>query len=62
MEFVTSTILIAGLVLSFVMNGLVNVMYAILLVRKRPLSTYVPVWLATVNFIFLFLQLYLVLK
>ena len=62
LEFVTSTILIAGLVLSFVMNGLVNILYATLLVRRRPIADYVPVWLATINFIFLFLQLYLVLK
>ena len=56
-----STVIIAGLVLSFVMNGMVNIMYAILLVQKRPLRMYVPVWLAICNFIFLIFQFYLVI-
>ncbi|HYF31044.1 MAG TPA: hypothetical protein VD993_07990 [Chitinophagaceae bacterium] len=56
-----STVIIAGLVLSFVVNGLVNLAYTYLLVRRRTLSMYVPVWLAIVNFIFLILQLYLVI-
>ena len=60
--FLTSTIIIAGIVMSFVMNGLVNIMYAALLVRRRPITMYVPVWLATVNFIFLIVQFYLIVK
>lgn len=55
-----STVIIAGLVLSFVMNALVNILYAVLLVRRRPLGMYVPVWLAISNFIFLIIQFYLV--
>lgn len=56
-----STVIIAGLVLSFVMNGLVNIMYAVILIRRKPLREQVPVWLAIINFIFLLLQLYLVI-
>lgn len=54
-----ATIIIAGLVLSFIVNGLVNILYAGLLLRRR-LSHYVPVWLAVVNFLFLIVQFYLI--
>ena len=57
-----STIIIAGLVLSFLMNGLVNILYGLLLLRKIPLQQMVPVWLAAINFFFLILQLYLILS
>ena len=56
-----STIIIAGMVLSFIMNGLVNVMYAVALIRRMPLREMVPVWLAVINFLFLIIQLYLIL-
>jgi len=56
-----STVLVAGLVLSFVINGLVNLAYGVLLVKKRRLGTYVPIWLATINFLFLIFQFYLIL-
>ena len=56
-----STILVSGLVLSFVMNGLVNILYAVLLFRKAKLGTYVPIWLAIINLLFLVFQFYLIL-
>jgi hypothetical protein len=56
-----STIIIAGMVLSFFMNGLVNILYAVLLIRKKPLAAFVPVWLVTINFLFLIFQLYIIL-
>jgi len=56
-----STIIIAGFVMSFVINGIVNLLYAILLFRKKNIREYVPVWLATINFLFLLLQFYLIL-
>jgi len=59
---VVSTIIVAGLVLSFIVNGLVNILYAWLLVRRRPLRQYVPVWLAVVNFLFLIVQIYLIVQ
>ena len=61
-EGAAGLILAMGLALSFIMNPVVNLLYAIVLVRRRPpLRTLVPVWLAIVNFIFLILQLYLVI-
>jgi hypothetical protein len=59
---VESTIIVAGLVLSFLVNGLVNILYGILLVRKIPLQQELPVWLAVINFLFLILQFYLILS
>ena len=56
-----STIIIAGMFFSFIVNGVVNIMYGILLTRKRKLGDFVPVWLARINFLFLMLQLYLIL-
>lgn len=58
---VISTIIIAGLILSFVMNALVNILYALVLLRRQPLKEKVPVWLAVINFLFLIPQIYLVL-
>ncbi len=56
-----STVLVAGLVLSFVINVLVNLAYGVLLVKKRSVGTFVPIWLATINFLFLVFQFYLIL-
>ena len=57
-----STILIAGFFLApFLFNPLVNLMYLAQIVRKLPLATYVPRWLACANFIFLLLQIVFVL-
>ncbi len=58
---IVSTIIIAGLVLSFIMNAIVNILYAAVLIRRQPLRTRVPVWLAVINFLFLILQFYLIL-
>ncbi|MGB8191015.1 MAG: hypothetical protein WCF67_03805 [Chitinophagaceae bacterium] len=59
---VSSTVIIAGLVLSFLVNALVNILYAVVLLRKQNLRVHVPVWLAVANFLFLIVQLYLVIK
>jgi len=59
---VQSTIIISGLVLSFVMNALVNFLYGIRLARRKSISSNVPVWLASINFLFLILQCYLILR
>ena len=58
---IESTVLIAGFVLSFIVNGLVNLIYVILLSQKKGIADFVPVWLAFINFLFLILQLYLIL-
>ena len=59
---VESTIVVAGLGLSFFVNGIVNIFYGILLVRKIPLRRKLPVWLAVINFLFLIPQFYLILS
>ena len=56
-----STVIIDGLILSFIINGTVNVVYALLLLRKRKISESVPVWLVGINFLFLIFQLLLLL-
>ena len=58
----SSTIIITGYLLApFFFSPVVNVLYAVLLLRKMPLPARVPLWLATTNFIFLLLQLIFVL-
>ncbi|HYC29306.1 MAG TPA: hypothetical protein VEB42_10825 [Chitinophagaceae bacterium] len=54
-------ILSLGLLFSFVINPVVNIWYAVVLVRRQPLRAKVPVWLAIINFIFFIVQLYLVI-
>lgn len=58
---VVGLILSLGLLLSFIINPIVNTWYAVLLIRRQPLRTKVPVWLAIINFLFLIIQLYLVI-
>ena len=58
---IESIVLVAGILLSVVANALANLLYAIVLLRRKPLSHFVPVWLALINFLFLILQLYLTL-
>jgi hypothetical protein len=55
-----STVMIAGLAMSFIINALVNLSYLILLLRKKSIRDSVPVWLAGINFLFLILQFYLI--
>ena len=57
-----SLVIIMGLALAFIMNPIVNVLYAVVLVRRQPLRMRVPVWLAIANFLFLIIQLYLVFQ
>ena len=57
-----STIVIAGYVLAPVLfSPVVNILYAVLLFKKKPLAAFVPRWLAVANFIFLLVQLLFVL-
>ena len=57
-----STILVAGIVLSVVFNGLVNGWTAGLLLAKRGLGGLRPRWLFGINFLCFIFQLYLLLK
>jgi len=57
-----STVIIDGLILSFIINGTVNARYFWLLMRKKAIGQFVPVWLAGINFLFLIFQLALILR
>jgi hypothetical protein len=59
-QHLVSIIGIVGYVFVFVFNPLVNLIYAILLLRRRLVLT-VPRWLALANFIFLLLQIQYIL-
>ncbi|RYY90206.1 MAG: hypothetical protein EOO15_03485 [Chitinophagaceae bacterium] len=59
-EAVASTIVISGYALAAIFNPLVNLIYLVLLLRRRLVAT-VPRWLALANFIFLLLQIQYIL-
>lgn len=59
---VVSTIVILGYVVApFLLSPLVNLIYLVLLLQRKPLQTSVPRWLMISNFIFLIVQLVFVL-
>jgi hypothetical protein len=57
-HILTSTIMVTGILLApFIFNPICNLLYLFLLLRKKPLTLFVPGWLARANFIFLLLQI-----
>ena len=53
-----STIVVMGYFLAVtIFNPLVNIIYLIMLLKRRNLTAVVPLWLVLANFIFLLLQL-----
>lgn len=60
--FFASTIIIIGLVLSIVINALVNAASLFLLVAGKHLTHHVPLWLAVINFLFFVTQAILLVK
>jgi hypothetical protein len=61
--FFISTIVITGLILSILINFVVNLLYIIIQVGfKKPISRFVPVWLVVTNFLFFVVQAILLLK
>lgn len=57
-----STVVITGYFLApFVFNPVVNLLYAAIHIRKKPMNLFVPKWLALANFIFLLVQIVFVL-
>ena len=57
-----STLIIIGYILApFVFSPVVNLLYAVALVQKKPLALLLPRWLIVVNFSFLLVQLIFVL-
>ncbi len=60
--FFLSTIIIVGLVLSIVINALVNLFYLAVTVANKAVIHYVPLWLVLTNFLFFVFQAILLLK
>ena len=60
--FFISTIIIVGLVLSIVINALVNLFYLVVTVAGKPVIHFVPLWLVAINFLFFVFQAILLIK
>ena len=58
----SSTLIILGTVMAIVINVLMNILYLIIVFYGRPIRNFVPVWLFSVNFLFLILQVILLIK
>ena len=58
----SSTLIILGTVMAIVINVLMNILYLIIVFCGRPIRKFVPVWLMSVNFLFLILQVILLIK
>ena len=56
-EGLTSTVVVLGLLISFIINPLSNLINLGLKLWKKPLFIQIPAWLVWVNFIFLLLQI-----
>lgn len=59
---VVSTILIAGLVLSIPANVMTLFLYAVVLIQRKPIRNFIPVWLAISNFLFITFQIYMIIR
>ena len=58
----SSTLIILGTVMAIVINVLMNILYLIIVFYGRPIRKFVPVCLISVNFLFLILQVILLIK
>lgn len=59
---VTSTLLILGNIIAIVFNILFHLIWLFMLLTGRSLRGVVPVWMIAVNFIFLIIQIILLVK
>ncbi|HEX4851437.1 MAG TPA: hypothetical protein VFV08_11555 [Puia sp.] len=59
---IISLIIVLGYVLSIVINLIVNLWYSILLALKKQPGNHIPAWLTIVNFLFLIVQLIIILR
>ncbi len=59
---IKSSIVVAGLFLSIVFNGLTNLWMLVMLLNKRHLTMFQPAWLFIVNFLCFIFQTYMLLK
>lgn len=59
---ISSTIIILGNVLSIVINVMMNILYILIILGGKPISSFIPVWLIIINFLFFIFQVILLLK
>lgn len=59
---IKSSIVVAGLFLSIVFNGVANLGLVFLLIKKQSFKIFQPAWLFIANFLCFIFQLYMVLK
>lgn len=59
---VVSMVLILGLLISFILNIIVNSIMLVLVLRRKPVFNLFPGWLLIINFLFLILQTILFLR
>jgi hypothetical protein len=60
--FFVSTIVIIGLVMSIVINVMVNLFCLLMVMTRKPLRRYVPMWMMITNFLFFVFQVILLIK
>jgi hypothetical protein len=53
----TSTTIIIGTLMAYSFTFLVNLIYFFILIRKKSIHSYLPLWLAVANFLFLLAQM-----
>ncbi|NII29545.1 hypothetical protein HB364_30985 [Pseudoflavitalea sp. X16] len=59
---IASTVVILGIGLSLILNVIINFFIIVLLLQRKPVKEYVPLWLVVANVLFLIAQLILLLK
>ena len=59
---IASTVVILGIGLSVILNVIINFFIIVLLLQRKPVKEYVPLWLVVANVLFLIAQLILLLK
>jgi hypothetical protein len=59
---IPSTIIVLGNVLAIVINVLTNFLYVLITLADKPISKFVPIWIIIVNFLFLIVQVILLIK
>ena len=59
---ISSTVIVLGIFLSFILNISINLVLLILLFQHKPVISLFPRWLIIINFLFLIVQLILLLR
>lgn len=59
---IASTVVILGIGLSLILNVIINFFIIVLLLQRKPVKEYAPLWLVVANVLFLIAQLILLLK